>query len=78
MMQRDKEHSQGRLPVVFIVPKLEFIGEEDEIKQQLTTLCKTELPEYAQPIDFKFIEALPLTSIGKVDYRALERMAELE
>ncbi len=69
---RDKEHSQGKLPVVFAVLNPEFIGKEDEIRQELITLCKKELPEYAQPIDFKFEEALPLTPIGKVDYRALE------
>lgn len=39
-------------------------------------MCKRELPEYAQPIDFLFIDELPLTPIGKVDYGALEKMAE--
>ncbi len=34
------------------------------------------LPEYAQPIDFIFVDKLTLTPIGKIDYRVLEKQAE--
>lgn len=72
----DKAQSQGKLPLVFVVLAPDFIREEAEMKQELIALCQKELPEYAQPIDFRFKEALPLTPIGKVDYRALEKEAE--
>jgi len=36
------------------------------------------LPEYAQPMMWRFIDAIPHTPIGKVDYRALEKLAEEE
>lgn len=68
----DKEHSQGKLPIVHIVLKPEYKHDEADIKQELISLCQKELPEYAQPIYYKFRESLPLTPIGKVDYRALE------
>ena len=70
----DKNHSQGQLPIAFVVKS----GNESEnaVKAELFELCKKELPEYAQPIDFVFIDALPLTPIGKIDYRALESLAE--
>lgn len=69
----DPSHSQGKLPIAYIVLKKEFFGKEQEAKAILSELCKKELPEYAQPVDFIFIDKLPLTAIGKVDYRALEK-----
>lgn len=72
----DKEHSQGKLPIVHIVLKPEYKQDEADIKQELISLCQKELPEYAQPIYYKFRESLPLTPIGKVDYRALEDEAK--
>ena len=70
----DKSHSQGKLPLAFVVKS----GNEndDTVKSELFELCKNELPEYAQPIDFVFVDSLPLTPIGKIDYRALEKRAE--
>ena len=69
---RDTEHSQGKLPVVHIVLKDEFKGAEYNIEKELIKLCISELPEYAQPIRYVFCESLPLTPIGKIDYRTLE------
>lgn len=68
----DKEHSQGKLPAAHVVLAPEFSGQKSDVQQQLTALCQKELPEYAQPVDYVFRDNLPLTSIGKVDYRALE------
>ena len=31
-----------------------------------------ELPEYVQPVAYKFVPELPMTPVGKVDYRKLE------
>ena len=72
----DKEHAQGKLPVVFVVLKPEHDDKGASLETELFELCKKELPEYAQPIAFRFVDALPLTPIGKVDYRVLEREAE--
>ena len=55
-----------------------YIDREAEIMRELTVLCKKELPEYAQPVEFRFKDALPLTPIGKIDYRALEQEAQKE
>ncbi len=69
----DKNDTQGKLPIVFAV--LNSDTNEQQAKKDLFELCEAELPEYAQPIDFIFIDKLPLTPIGKVDYRKLEEMA---
>ena len=70
---KDPEHAQGKLPKVHIVIRPEYIGNEKIIESQLRKLCATNLPEYVQPVDYKFRDELPLTPIGKIDYRALER-----
>lgn len=70
----DTSHSQGKLPIVFAV--LNSGADAKKVKADLFELCKKELPEYARPVDFVFIDKMPLTPIGKVDYRALEKEAE--
>ena len=70
----DKEHRQGKLPVAHVVLNPEYSGQNELIRQQLTGLCQKELPEYAQPAAYMFHTTLPLTPIGKVDYRALEEV----
>ncbi len=71
----DKSHSQGRVPIAFVVTNAS--RNEEQVKAELFALCKAELPEYAQPVDFVFIDKLPLTPIGKVDYRKLEEMTTI-
>lgn len=46
------------------------------IKESLIVLCKEKLPERAQPVRYEFLDELPLTPIGKEDYRALEKAKE--
>lgn len=72
---RDEAFSQGSLPIVFVALKSDFIEKENMIKSELFELCRKDLPEYEQPVDFIFVAELPLTTIGKVDYRALEQQA---
>ena len=54
--------------------KLDMKKQVDELKG----LCEAELPEYAQPAEIRFIPDMPVTSIGKVDYRKLEEMANVQ
>ena len=70
----DTSHSQGKLPIVFAV--LKDGCNADTVKKELFELCQKELPEYVQPVDFVFIDKMPLTPIGKVDYRVLEEKAK--
>lgn len=73
---KDEQHMQGKLPVVFLVCGKTFVNKETQIIEELKELCERELPEYAQPIKFYVRENLPLTSIGKIDYRELEKELE--
>ena len=40
--------------------------------RELRAMCADDLPEYVLPVGYKFIDKLPLTPVGKVDYLALE------
>lgn len=68
----DSEHRQGRLPKAHIVLKKDFKAYQDQIMHEIIDLCAEKLPEYVQPVDYKFRDELPLTPIGKVDYLSLE------
>ena len=68
----DKNHRQGQLPLVYIQLYAQCTVSIDTIRAELQVLCEHELPDYAVPVAWQFLEELPLTSIGKVDYKALE------
>ena len=68
---KDPDHSQGDLPVAFVVKSKEC---SDDLQDELKCLCEKELPEYVQPVKWKYIDQMPHTPIGKVDYLALEKM----
>ncbi len=68
----DVEHSQGKIPMSFVVLNDNVTRNFYEIEQELFDLCKKFLPEYSQPCAFESKLSLPLTSIGKVDFVALE------
>lgn len=68
----DKKHKQGKLPIAHIVLNQAY-DRIFEIEKEISALCQKELPEYAQPIAYKYHEKLPLTAIGKVDFQALEQ-----
>ena len=73
--QRDHNHSQGKLPVAYVTLKSHSNRLFPEIREELIELCNQKLPEYAQPVDYKVVDELPVTPIGKIDYRALEEKA---
>ena len=70
----DKDHVQGRLPFVYAVltPAAAVSGKKRQILKELRQMCAEELPEYVQPVGYKFIDSMPMTPVGKFDYRKLE------
>jgi long-chain acyl-CoA synthetase len=46
------------------------------LAKELQHICTKSLPTYMQPVEYRFVAEFPHTPIGKVDYRALERMIE--
>ena len=35
-------------------------------------LCKKNLPKYAWPISYEYMESLPTTRVGKIDFKKLQ------
>ena len=66
--------TQGMIPKAYVVLKKEAVGPPDATLAAIEDLCHNELAEYVWPREYVCIDQLPLTPIGKVDYRALERM----
>ncbi len=70
----DTDHTQGRLPFVFVVLHPDAAGKKRQLLRELRQLCRKELPEYMQPAAtaYKVLPEMPLTPAGKTDYRKLE------
>ena len=64
----------GASPEAYVVIKKDSVSELKKLKEELIKLCQDKLPSYSQPEDFIFEEDLPLTSVGKVDYKKVEKM----
>ncbi|MGM9881463.1 MAG: class I adenylate-forming enzyme family protein [Bacilli bacterium] len=64
----------GASPEAHIVARKGKVEELKKLKEELIELCKDKLPSYSQPEDFIFEEELPLTSVGKVDYKQVEKI----
>ena len=70
----DQDHVQGRLPFVYLVltPEAAVSGKRKQIIRELRQMCAEELAEYVQPVGYKIIPEMPMTPVGKFDYRKLE------
>lgn len=73
--KRDGKGLSGKWPVAYVVLKEECKQQQDIVKAELIELMKQKLPERDKAEEILFIETLPLTPIGKVDYRQLEKEA---
>ena len=63
-------------PKTYIV--LKESASSDKAKMEINDICKRALPEYMVPEEVEFVEELPRTSRGKIDYRYLEEMGRKE
>jgi len=68
----DDNHGRGYVPVVFFETELEQYVAVESIKKE----CEEQLSRNYLPHYYYYIEKMPLTPNNKVDYRALEKLAE--
>ena len=64
--------SSGRIPTAFIVKSPDSDMSEETIEKELREISQKKLPERDQALLYYFVDEIPLTPIGKVDYRKLE------
>ena len=71
---RKQQSSENYEAIAFIVKSAN--SDERQLKHELSALCKEHLPTYMVPSEYRFLEELPLTASGKIDFRSLETMAQ--
>lgn len=68
---KDRNHNQGELPVAYIQVSSEDLDKEEILKAELHRMCEENITYYSVPVDYVFVDKLPETKRGKIDYRAL-------
>ena len=70
-------NKNGKIPTAFIVVEDGYEATE-ELIEDIDRFSKVHLPERDVAMDYRYIDKLPLTLVGKIDYRALEKEAQKE
>ena len=60
------------IPKAIIELKDKSLTDEQAVRNHILAACKDNLPDYQIPEIIEFVDTLPRTERGKVDYRALE------
>lgn len=73
---KDTIYNVGQVPVAYIVPS--DSADKNSLLLECKSICAKDLPDFYIPNRFIFVDDFPYTSAAKIDYRALEKMAEDE
>ena len=65
---------KGYLVIAYVTLRSKDIG--DNVEKELRQFCRQELKENSWPFEYHFVEKLPTTGAGKIDFRTLEKWAE--
>ncbi|MFO7706938.1 MAG: fatty acid--CoA ligase [Desulfobacterales bacterium] len=71
-----RDDKWGERPLLFVVLKPEFKGKvaAEDLKRFMATFAEQgRLPKYAVPERFEFVDAIPKTSVGKLDKKVLRK-----
>lgn len=69
----DPNHTQGQVPKACIILDEKYCGDKKTAVAEITKFCQDNLVERDFPEEIVLYSDFPLTAIGKVDYRALEK-----
>lgn len=69
------DSQRGYLPVAFVVPQGKDV-DRDTLRRDILAFTRRELNSVSQLHAIHFVDGLPTTSAGKIDFKALEQMAE--
>lgn len=61
---------------VAFVAKKDSAADDSIIIAEFTKICDENVPTYMIPTEYRFVDELPRTPIGKIDFRSLEKEAE--
>ena len=69
---KDREHAQGQ-SVLAVIQRQNPARPEEETRAELQTLMDAEIEKRGIPADVVFMDELPHTGMGKIDYRKLAK-----
>ncbi len=72
---QNPEGANGQIPTAFIT-RTEADFSDQQLIQEVDALSRQNLAERDVALAYHIIDHMPLTLGGKIDYRALERMAK--
>lgn len=67
------DETVGNTLVAYVVP--EEPAQFEQLKNRIAAYCSEELESYERPTEYRCLDQMPRTLIGKVDYRKLEQLA---
>ena len=67
-----KHKVKNEVPKAVIVLK-DNVQLNNEIEKEIKDYCKKNIAKYAIPYEYEFRSALPITKVGKVDYKQFEK-----
>lgn len=67
----DTDHAQGQLTLAFVETDSLEIEKCMALKKELYEMCHQELEGPAKPYDIQFVDSMPHTGMGKIDYLKL-------
>ena len=67
----DRPGSELVKAFITLAPDYRFDGDEEKLKQEITDFAKTRVAPYEVPKVIEFLKEMPLTSVGKLDKKAL-------
>lgn len=70
---QDPNLQNGLIPTAFIVVKA-GIERSDRLLEEIEAFSKEHMPERDTASAFRFIDEIPMTNIGKIDFRTLETL----
>lgn len=73
-----KDEIEGSIPVVNIMLKKDCLKSQKEIIDEFNSMCKEKLYDYYFPLQYRFIDEIPYTKNGKVDFVKLTQQTEIE
>lgn len=65
-------NGSGFAPKAYVVLKKECSISQEDIRMKMTAACQKALPDYMRPYVIEFLDCMPKTAVGKIDFQALE------
>ena len=65
---------KGYLIIAYITLKSNDL--ENNMENELRQLCEKELKQSSWPFEYHFVDTLPITGAGKIDFKTLEKIAQ--